>query len=62
MKKLYRSKQDVLGGVCGGLGKYFEIDETIVRVLFTFFIFTPFPIFITYLILWMVIPSEPKEL
>ena len=62
MKKLYRLKQNVLGGVCGGLGRYFEIDETIIRVLFAFLIFTPFPIFITYLILWMVIPSEPQEL
>jgi phage shock protein PspC (stress-responsive transcriptional regulator) len=62
MKKLYRSNQNVLGGVCEGLGKYFEIDGTIIRVLFALLIFTPFPIFITYLILWMVIPSEPKEL
>lgn len=34
-KKLYRSKTDsVIAGVCGGLAEYFEIDSTIVRIIF----------------------------
>ncbi len=34
-KKLYRSvSQKMLGGVCGGLAEYFDIDVSIVRLLF----------------------------
>ena len=33
-KKLYRSTKDkVLAGVCGGLGEYFDVDPTLVRIL-----------------------------
>ena len=33
--KLYRSEKDkMVGGVCGGLGEYFGIDSTIVRLIF----------------------------
>ncbi|MCX8178540.1 MAG: PspC domain-containing protein [Candidatus Aenigmarchaeota archaeon] len=41
VKRLYRSKNEkVLGGVCAGIGKYFNIDPVIVRllwILLTFF-------------------------
>jgi len=35
MKKiLYRSKKNrVVGGVCGGIGEYFDIDPTLIRLL-----------------------------
>ena len=34
-RKLYRSKTDrVLAGVCGGLAQYFNLDATLIRVLF----------------------------
>lgn len=34
-KKLYRSTHNrMLCGVCGGIGEYFDIDPTIVRLLF----------------------------
>ncbi len=34
-KKLYRSRTDsMIAGVCGGLGKYFEIDATLIRLVF----------------------------
>lgn len=33
--RLYRSSTDkVLAGVCGGLGDYFNIDPTIIRVIY----------------------------
>lgn len=33
-KKLYRSRQDrVFAGVCGGIGEYFDIDSSLVRIL-----------------------------
>ena len=40
-KKLYRSQKDrFIAGVCGGLGKYFGIDATIIRVAWVILIFT----------------------
>jgi phage shock protein C len=60
-KRLYRSSKDVkLGGVAAGLAEYFNIDPTIVRLLFLL-LFVPsggavVPI---YFILWMVVPRNP---
>ncbi len=59
-KKLYRSEDNqMIGGVCGGIGEYFEIDPTVVRVLYILLSMTTigFGIFM-YLILWIVIPSK----
>jgi phage shock protein C len=34
-RKLYRSRSDrKLAGVCGGLAQYFNLDATLIRVLF----------------------------
>lgn len=59
MKKLYRSRFGSIGGVCKGLSDYFEVDESIIRILFVVLFFTPFPIFLTYLFMWMIIPIDP---
>jgi phage shock protein PspC (stress-responsive transcriptional regulator) len=59
-KQLLRKKESRLGGVCGGLGEYFNIDETIFRVLFLVGVFTPLPAIFTYFLLWIVIPKESK--
>lgn len=33
IQKLYKSQEDrIIGGVCGGLGRYFDIDSTIIRL------------------------------
>lgn len=60
-KKLYRSSTNkIIGGVCGGLGKYFNVDPTIVRVVFVLLLLPGgLPGFIPYIILWIVIPQEP---
>jgi len=61
MKKLLlRKRESRIGGVCGGLGDYFGIDETIFRILFLVGIFTPIPSIFIYLLLWIIIPIEPK--
>jgi phage shock protein C len=61
VKRLYRSRKErMLGGLCGGLGVYFHIDPTLVRlivILLTFFF--PF-ILLVYLVLWLFIPQEPE--
>lgn len=66
VKRLYRSrKEKVLGGVCGGLGKYFRIDPIVVRiilVILTFLFILPFPwMVIIYLLMWVIVPLEPEE-
>lgn len=59
-KKLYRSKTDKkVAGVCGGIGKYFSIDPTLIRlgvVLFTLFVGCGL---LAYIVAAFVIPEEP---
>mgnify|MGYP001411142632 FL=1 len=59
-KKLLRSKKErMIGGVCGGLGNYFNIDPTIVRLIFVlsfFFLFQSS--LLVYLLLLIIIPEE----
>ena len=61
VKKLYRSTSDrMIAGICGGLGEYFGIDATLVRLIFVFgAIFTGSALFWVYIIMLIVIPEEP---
>ena len=62
-KKLYRSTTDkMLGGVAGGLAEYFDIDSTLVRVLFIVVVFLGGGGIIAYIILWIVVPQKPYEI
>ena len=59
-KKLYRSTDDRwLAGVCGGLGKYFNVDPTLVRVIFVVLALIGLGGVILYILLWVLIPPEP---
>lgn len=62
MKKLYRSRTDVkLTGVCGGLAAFFNIDSTVIRLVWA--LVTLFsagiPGVLIYVICAIVIPEEP---
>ena len=62
-KKLYRSSTNkVLGGVLAGIGEYFEIDPTVIRVLYVILsIFTTgFPGLLLYIILLLMAPQQPE--
>jgi len=61
MKKLYLSNVDrKIGGVCGGLGVYFDKDATLVRVLFCLLaVFSMGFGVLAYLIMWAIIPKNP---
>lgn len=61
--RLYRSRRvRVLGGVAGGLAKYFNLDPILVRVLFVIItILHGFGVLL-YVILWIVVPEEPFEI
>ena len=58
-KKLKRSTNKMLAGVCGGIAEYFEVDPTIIRVVYAALsIFTTgFPGFLLYLILMLIMPA-----
>jgi len=60
MKKLVRSKSDTkLAGICAGLADYFDVDPTIMRVLFVISIFvTAGGAILAYIVLWLIIPAE----
>lgn len=59
-KKLYLSSTDKkLAGVCGGMGEFFGIDSTIIRVLWVLCCFLFGSGIPAYLICWLVIPREP---
>ena len=59
--KLYRSRKDrMLFGVCGGLGKFFGIDSTIIRIIFILLAFTGFGI-LAYIVIAIVAPLEESQ-
>ncbi|RPI75908.1 MAG: PspC domain-containing protein [Ignavibacteriales bacterium] len=61
-KKLYRSLKDrMLGGVAAGLAEYFDIDPTIVRVLFVITLFLGGTGILAYIILWIIVPEAPVQ-
>jgi phage shock protein C len=59
MKKLYRSSNRILAGVCGGIAEYLNIDPTVVRVLYIVLSFfsAAFPGLLLYIILLLFIPN-----
>lgn len=60
MKKLYRSRSDRrIAGVCGGLASYFNIDPTLMRLLFVLGLLFVGGTFLAYIILMIVVPEEP---
>ncbi len=60
-KRLYRSSKDrMLGGVCGGLGEYFDIDPVIVRIVFVVLALANGIGILAYLVLWIVMPQESE--
>jgi len=61
-KKLYRSGKDkMLGGVCGGIAEYFNVDSTLVRLGWVLFALTGGAGIPAYIIAWIIIPRNPKH-
>jgi phage shock protein C len=63
-KRLYRSRKNrMLFGVAAGLGEYFGLDPTLVRLFFVFGLFflgVPGTLALAYLILAIVVPEDPS--
>ncbi len=60
MKRIYKSNEKVISGVCGGIGNYFGIDPVIIRILFIIFLITNWFIypFIAYFVMASILPQE----
>ena len=58
-KKLTRSNDRVLAGVCGGIADYLDFDPVMVRIAYAFLtLFTAFSGLIFYIVLWIVMPEK----
>lgn len=61
-KRLMRSSRDKkIGGVCAGLADYFDLDPTIVRIVWLLAIFFAGTGVLVYLILWIALPLAPID-
>lgn len=62
-KPLRRSRQNrMIGGVMGGLARHFDLDVTLLRIIYVLVsLFSAgFPGLIVYLILWLLMPLEEE--
>ena len=63
MNRLYRSVKDrKIAGICGGLGDFFSIDPTLIRLVVVFLSLATglFPGIFTYVVAWIIIPEKPS--
>ncbi len=59
MKRLYRSrKNNCLCGVCGGMGEYFGVDATLIRLIFVFLSFAVGGGVLLYFLAVILMPKE----
>lgn len=62
-RRLYRCRQNrVLAGVASGIAEYFDIDPTVVRLLFILSIFFGGLGLFAYVVMAIVMPLEPEEI
>lgn len=60
-KKLARSQKDfILGGVCGGIAEYFEVDSMLIRLITAILIFSGVGLLI-YIFMWIILPIEGHD-
>ena len=64
MKKLYRSTENKkIAGIFGGLGEIFNIDPTLLRLIFVFIglVTAVIPLVLAYLVGWIIIPKGKQS-
>lgn len=62
-KKLYRVREGkFLCGVCGGIGEYFNIDPTLVRLGAVLLSFAGFSGVLAYIVAAIIIPEKPIQI
>ena len=58
-KRLYKGRDKKLFGVCSGLGEYFDVDPTIIRVAFVLAVLGLGTGLLVYIVLAIVMPESP---
>jgi phage shock protein C len=59
-RRLYRSRSNrQVAGVCGGLAQYFNLDATLIRILFVVLAVLGGSGIVLYLAMWIIVPKEP---
>lgn len=62
IKRLYRSGKDKLvGGVCGGIAEYLNVDPVIIRLIWAVSVFYYGTGVLLYVIAWIIIPRNPEH-
>ena len=60
-KKIYCSESDRrIAGVCGGIGEYFDVDSTLIRLAFVFFVLAAGTGILAYVIAAIIMPNESE--
>ncbi len=63
VKRLYRSQKDrMVGGVCGGLGEFFQVDPIVFRLIFVLLLIGAGSGFLIYIVMMLIIPEAPIEI
>ncbi|GAA3700545.1 PspC domain-containing protein [Nonomuraea antimicrobica] len=58
---MYRSREHrILAGVCGGLADKMGLPPTLVRILWLLLSLIPGPLWVVYVVMWILVPEEPK--
>jgi phage shock protein PspC (stress-responsive transcriptional regulator) len=61
-KRFFRSRRDgLIAGVCGGLAEYFDVDPSLVRLIFILAIFLGGAGLVVYLVAWLIVPENPEQ-
>ena len=61
-KKLYRSqKERMIGGVCGGIAEYFDVDPTFVRLAFVILAIAGGPGILIYIVMLLLVPEANTQ-
>ena len=57
--KFYRTSDDkIIGGVCGGIAKYFKFDPTVVRIVTLVLVLAAGTGLFVYVLLWLLTPES----
>jgi phage shock protein C len=59
VKRIYRSKKSrIIGGVCGGIGEYLEVDPVLIRLIWVVGALMWGAGILAYLVAWIIIPEK----
>lgn len=61
-KRLYRTRDGIFAGVCGGVAEYFGLDVSLIRIATLILILFGGLSLWVYIVLWLIVPKAPQRL